>query len=141
MKLFGLMWSGVWRKPARSVLTALSIVVAFLLLGLLEGVNAGFEKAIAELHRDMWVTGRRMRGGAQMPISSLAKIRAIPGVREMTMRAYFMGTVGGDDPRTTSVAIATEPELWFPLRPAFAVSKEHLAAMQSTREGLLVTPP
>jgi putative ABC transport system permease protein len=140
MKFFSLVWAGVWRTPARSVLTALSIAIAFLLLGLLEGVNAGFEKSIAESHRDLLVTDRRMRGGAQMPIASLSKIRAIPGVREVTLRAYFAGTVGGIDPRNTTAAIATEPEIWFRLRPGFAVSTEHLAAMRAERSGLLATP-
>jgi putative ABC transport system permease protein len=141
MKFLPLVWSGVWRRPARTVLTALSIAVAFLLLGLLEGVNAGFEKAIAESQRDLLVTDRRMRGGAKMPIASLEKIRAMPNVREVTMREYFMGTVGGDDPRSTTAAIATEPEIWLRLRPTFAVSKEHLSAMKEDRAGLLATPP
>ena len=140
MKFFSLVWAGVWRRPARSLMTAMSIAIAFLLLGLLEGVNAGFEKSIAESHRDLLVTDRRMRGGAQMPISSLSKIRAIPGVREVTLRAYFMGTVGGADPRNTTAAIATEPELWFRLRPGFAVSSEHLQAIGTERAGLLATP-
>jgi putative ABC transport system permease protein len=141
MKFLHLVWAGVWRRPARSVLTALSIAVAFLLLGLLEGVSAGFEKAIAESQRDILITDRRMRGGAKMPISSLEKIRAMPGVREATLRDYFTGTVGGDDPRSTTAAIATEPEIWLRLRPAFAVSKDHLNAMSADRAGLLATPP
>jgi len=141
MKLFPLVWAGVWRRPMRSVFTALAILVAFVLLGLLEGVNAGFEKAIAESQRDLLITDRRMRGGAKMPIASLEKIRALPGVREVTLRDYFMGTVGGEDPRNTTAAIATEPEVWLHLRPMFAASKEHLSAMNADRAGLLATPP
>lgn len=140
MKFLHLIWSGVWRSPARSVLTALSIVIAFVLLGLLEGVNAGFEKAIAESQRDILITDRRMRGGAKMPISSLEKLRAMPGVREVTLRDYFTGTAGGESPRNTTAAIATEPEIWLRLRPAFTVSTEHLNAMNADRTGLLATP-
>jgi putative ABC transport system permease protein len=141
MKFLHLVWAGVWRRPARSVLTALSIAVAFLLLGLLEGVNAGFEKAIAESQRDILITDRRMRGGAKMPISSLEKIRAMPGVSEVTLRDYFIGTFGGEDMRNAAAAIATEPEIWLRLRPSFAVSKQHLSAMNADRTGLLATPP
>jgi putative ABC transport system permease protein len=141
MKFLHLVWAGVWRRPVRSVLTALSITVAFLLLGLLEGVNAGFEKAIAESQRDILISDRRMRGGAKMPISSLDAIRSMPGVREVTLRDYFMGTVGGENPRNTTAAIATEPEIWLRLRPAFVVSKEHVNAMNANRAGLLATPP
>src|SRR6267378_2468188 len=59
------------------------IAIAFLLLGLLEGVNAGFAKAIADAHRDFLVTNTRVRGGALMPISAMAKIQSIPGVKEV----------------------------------------------------------
>ena len=64
MKFFPLLWAGLWRRPTRSVLTALCIVTAFVRLELLEGINAGFAKAIAEAHRDLLVTSTRVRGGA-----------------------------------------------------------------------------
>ena len=51
MKFLPLIWSGLWRKPARTLLTAASIVIAFLLIGLLQGVNAGFDAAIAKARK------------------------------------------------------------------------------------------
>jgi len=39
MKYLPLLWYGVWRKPFRTLLTFLSIGVAFLLFGLLHGVT------------------------------------------------------------------------------------------------------
>jgi putative ABC transport system permease protein len=75
-----------------------------------------------------------------MPIAALEKIRALPGVKEVTLRAYFMGTFGGSDPRNTAAAIATEPAVWIRVRPGFVASDEHLAAMRADRTGLLATP-
>ena len=141
MKSFPLIWAGVWRRPVRTVLTALSIVIAFLLLGLLEGVNAGFEEAIAESHRDYLVTRQRMRGGAQMPIAARDQIRSLPGVRQVTYRAYFMGAFGVDDLRNTIAAIATEPDIWLSLVPRFGASQAHVSAMMADKTGLLATPP
>ncbi|HEX3951269.1 MAG TPA: hypothetical protein VHW95_15540, partial [Steroidobacteraceae bacterium] len=40
MKFFPLIWTSLWRKKARTIFTLLSIVIAFLLFGLLQGVNA-----------------------------------------------------------------------------------------------------
>ena len=37
MKYFMLIWAGLWRKKTRTILTMLSIAVAFLLFGLLQG--------------------------------------------------------------------------------------------------------
>ncbi len=69
MRFLPLICAGLWRRPARSILTLLCILTAFLLLWLLEGVNAGFAKAIEDAHRDLLVTNTRVRGGAPMPIS------------------------------------------------------------------------
>ncbi|HMN45194.1 MAG TPA: ABC transporter permease [Povalibacter sp.] len=141
MKFLPLIWAGLWRRPVRSVLTALSIVVAFTLLGLLEGVNAGFASAIANAHRDFLITDTRVRGGAQMPIAAMARIAALPGVRQVAQRAYFMGVYREPAAKNTLAAIATVPDLWFQVRPGFVVAPDHLAAMREHRNGLLSTPP
>jgi putative ABC transport system permease protein len=140
MKFLPLVWAGLWRRPARTILTGLCIVIAFLLLGLLQGVNAGFAKSIADAHRDLLVTGTRVRGGGQMPISAIRKIQSIPGVKEVAPRAYFMGSYRDPTAKNMVAAIATQPELFFRLRPFFSVSEASLDAMRATRAGLLATP-
>ena len=140
MKFLPLVWVGLWRRPARSILTATCIVIAFLLLGLLDGVNAGFAKAIAEAHRDLLMTNTRVRGGAQMPISAMATIQGIPGVKEVAQRAYLMGSYREPAAQNMIAAIATQPALFFRLRPQFIVAKACLDAMRETRAGMLVTP-
>ena len=122
------------------MLTGLCIVTAFLLLGLLEGVNAGFSKAIAEAHRDLLVTNTRVRGGAPMPIAALAAIQGIPGVRQVTQRAYFFGAYGDPLLKNTVAALATDPAVFFQLRPGLIVTKESLRAMRENRSGMLATP-
>ena len=117
------------------------IAIAFLLLGLLEGVNAGFAKAIADAHRDFLVTNTRVRGGAPLPISAMAKIQSIPGVKEVAQRAYFMGNYRDVSPKDMVAALATQPELFFRVRPGFVVAKESLDAMRENRAGMLATPP
>ena len=52
MKYFGLVWAGLWRKKTRTVFTMISIVIAFLLFGLLQGINQGFGTAMANLDVD-----------------------------------------------------------------------------------------
>ena len=49
MKYFGLVWAGLWRKKTRTVFTMISIVIAFLLFGLLQGINQGFGTAMGGL--------------------------------------------------------------------------------------------
>ena len=45
MKYLPLIWYGLWRKPARTTLVAPSLVVGFLLFGILDGVNSAFDQA------------------------------------------------------------------------------------------------
>ncbi|MEJ0035953.1 MAG: ABC transporter permease [Gammaproteobacteria bacterium] len=138
MKFFPLVWAGLWRRPVRSILTAICIAIAFVLLGLLQGVNAGFDRAIASSQRDMLITRTRVRGGHNMPISAIERIREIPGVKEVTQRSYFMGRKGDAD---GLAAIATSPDIFFRMVPALVPSKEGLKAMRSTRNGILLTVP
>ena len=41
MKYLPLLWAGLWRRPVRTALTMLSVVTAFFLFGVLQGMNAG----------------------------------------------------------------------------------------------------
>ncbi|HEY0745539.1 MAG TPA: FtsX-like permease family protein [Steroidobacteraceae bacterium] len=75
-----------------------------------------------------------------MPISSRAKIQSIPGVVEVTQRAYFIGSFGEPVATNAISAIATEPETFFRIRPFFSVTKESLNAMRENRAGMLATP-
>jgi putative ABC transport system permease protein len=139
MRYLPLVWAGLWRRPVRTVLTAGSIVIAFVLLGLLQGVNAGFDQAIAAANRNFLVTGTRVRGGANMPISAIPKILAVPGVKAVAPRGYFME----DDRRSAEyalAAIATEPDLFFRMLTRAKVDRKDLDAMRRTRTGMLVTP-
>src|SRR4030095_17109068 len=52
MKYFGLIWAGLWRKRARTLFTMASIVVAFLLFGLLQGLNQGVNTVATKLNVD-----------------------------------------------------------------------------------------
>lgn len=138
MKFLPLVWAGLWRRPVRSILTAVCILIAFVLLGLLQGVNAGFARAIADAHREILVTRARVRGGAPMPISAMAKIQALPGVKEVAPRAYFMGSYQDPNVRNSIVALATEPGIFFSILPGIKVEPRYVQAMQSQRDGIVL---
>jgi putative ABC transport system permease protein len=137
MKFLPLIWAGLWRKPWRTVLTGLSIAVAFALIGLLQGVNAGFEHAIAKAHREFLTTNPRVRGSPPFPISMRDQIRQIDGVVEVVPRAYFMADY---PPPYGIAALATEPRAFFKVRSGIVADEAGLVAMERTRIGLMVTP-
>jgi putative ABC transport system permease protein len=142
LKFFPLVWAGLWRRPARTIFTGLCITIAFLLLGLLEGVNAGFARAIEHSNREYLFTNPLARGGTPMPIGAETKIRALPGVKDINVRVYFSGSVR--EPATTqetAAAIATDPAKFFEMQKHNMIpATGSLAALVATRDGMIATP-
>jgi hypothetical protein len=53
LKFLPLIWSGIWRKPGRSILIFLQVSVAFALFGVLQGMKTGVEQLIAQARADL----------------------------------------------------------------------------------------
>jgi putative ABC transport system permease protein len=138
MKYLPLVWAGLMRKPARSAFTLLSVVVAFLLFGLLQGINAGYSEVIEAQHLDRLLTDPRVPGGAPMPVAAVAKIEKLPGVTRVCGRSAFFGYY--QDPRNGLFALATDPVDWFAVRPEYEIPAAQLAVLKSTRSGIVMTP-
>jgi putative ABC transport system permease protein len=138
VKYFSLIWAGLRRRPTRLVFTGLSIATAFVLFGMLEGLNAGFAKALEDQDLNGLMTDMKIPGGEGIPISAMTKIERIPGVTVVAPRFYFIGAY--QQPKNLVAALATEPRRWFALRPTFTVSRAHLAALATTPTGMLATP-
>src|SRR5689334_5667973 len=81
MKYLPLLWSGVWRKPVRTVLTLLSIVVAFTLFGLLHGVTSTLDRAISQFAANRLNVQSESRSSS-LPIAYLSEIEQIEGVTD-----------------------------------------------------------
>jgi putative ABC transport system permease protein len=138
LKFFPLIWAGLWRRPARSIFTLLSVAVAFFLFGILEGLNDGFDRAIADQHLDRLITDTRVAGAPPMPISALQQIEKIPGVTRVAQRATLIGS--WREPKNMVAVLATDPRRFFAVRPEFAISPEHFTALTNTRTGMVATP-
>ena len=133
MKYLPLVWAGLWRKPARTVFTLLSIVVAFILFGILAGVDAGLARALELARLDRLFADARF--GAPLPISYAEQIMKVPGVTVVAPR-WFMSAYY-QDPKNQTGVLAVD-ERFFAVRPEIAISKEQLDALRRTRTGAVV---
>ena len=89
MRYFPLVWAALMRKPARAILTLLSVIVAFTLFGLTIGMNATFA-AIAEAARaDRIYVDPRF--GGPLPVAIGRQIASLPGVAQVGA----IGALGG----------------------------------------------
>jgi putative ABC transport system permease protein len=136
MKYFGLVWAGLWRKKTRTVFTMISIVIAFLLFGLLQGINQGFGTAMGNLDVDRLYVSARTSMTDGMPISYLSRIRNVSGVRAVSMWAYFGGYF--QDARKPIPAFATDAVELFKVYKEIKIKPEYIEAMAKIRTGVLV---
>jgi putative ABC transport system permease protein len=137
MKYFPLIWAGLWRKRTRTILTMLSVIVAFLLFGLLQGINQGFNTVVSNLNVDRLYVSAKSNMTDGLPISQRARIQAVPGVRAVSHWTYFGGYYR--DARTPIPAFATEPEALFEIYREAHIEPEYLEAMKRTRTGALIS--
>jgi putative ABC transport system permease protein len=139
MKYFSLIWAGLWRKKTRTVFTMLSVVVAFLLFGLLQGINQGFTQALQNLDIDRLYTSAKTNMTDGLPIAHANRIKAIDGVRALSHWTYFGGYLR--EARNVVPAFATDPVPLFQIYREIKIKPEYIEAMRKTRTGVLVSEP
>jgi putative ABC transport system permease protein len=138
MKFFPLVWTSLWRKKARTIFTLLSITIAFLLFGLLQGINAWLAD-FGGSNADRVYVVSRVSQLQPLPTSYLHQIEQVPGIRRSTYMAGFTGFY--QEKSNSLVAFATDVQTFFALYPDWQIAPDQLAAMNRTRAGAIVAAP
>ena len=136
MKYLQLVWAALLRRKTRTLFTLLSVVAAFLLFGLLDSVRGAFAGAgssVAGLNR--LVTISKITFTMQLPKSLLERIRAVPGVADVTYANWFGGIY--QDPKNFFPNEAVAPN-FLDAYPEWRMSPEQRAAFRNTRTGAVV---
>ncbi len=94
MNLFSLVLVNLGRNKRRTVLTMLSVVIALFLFCTLRGVLDTLEDSIKVGSETRLVTRNAISLVFPLPLSYRERIRALPGVNEVTISNWF----GGQDP-------------------------------------------
>jgi len=136
VKYFPLLWAGLWRKKTRTVLTLLSVVIAFLLFGLLQGVNAWLSNAVKESSASRLYTVSKISYIEPMPQSYMQRIESVPGVTAVASNDWFGGYYR--DPKNTIVSYPIDPVRYFKVFPDWQLPKDQLDAFARTPNGAVV---
>jgi putative ABC transport system permease protein len=139
MKYFMLIWAGLWRKKTRTILTMLSIVVAFLLFGLLQGINQGIKAGLSDSGNNRLWTTARMSAVSSMPASLLERMQTVKGVRNIAHLSFFGGYF--QDAKNAIPAFVTNVDKLAVVYPELGITAAQIAAMQATRSGALIGRP
>ncbi|MCC7255659.1 MAG: FtsX-like permease family protein [Dokdonella sp.] len=136
MKYLHLVWAALFRRKTRTFFTIASVLAAFLLFGLLDSVRTAFAQAsesVAGANRIL--TMSRISFTMSLPQSLLARIQAVPGVKEVAYANWFGGVY--QDPKNFFANEAVS-ENFFSVYSDFVVPPEQLAAFKNTRTGAIV---
>jgi putative ABC transport system permease protein len=136
VKFFPLVWAGIWRKRARSILILLQVIIAFTLFGVLQGLNSGIQHAVDATHANRLYVSSRQRVGDPLPISVMQRLQGAPGVKLAAPMFQFAGQY--QKPGQAMVVIATDPVAFIGMRPEFVVDPKQVEALKNTRSGVIV---
>jgi putative ABC transport system permease protein len=136
MKYLHLIWAELFRRKTRTVLTLLSILAAFLLFGLLNGVRESFAEAGRSAQgAERLQVGSRLSFIQALPMALNNRITQVDGVKTVTYANWFGGAY--QDPRNQIFSFAVAPN-YLDVYPEIAVDPKQRAAFNNTRTGVLV---
>jgi putative ABC transport system permease protein len=138
MKYFPLVWATLWRKKTRTIFTLLSVVIAFLLFGVLETVDYAFSNPSAgATGADKLITTNKYSITLPLPFAATQQIRSVPGVEEVTWITWFGGYY--QESKNFIFALPIDTDTYFNLhKDEFIVSDAEMRAFRDTRTGGLV---
>jgi len=136
VKYLGLIWRNVWRKKARTSLTILSVLIAFLLFALLNAVGHALTSGAPLSAAQRLVVIDKISLINLLPISYGNKIAAIPGVRAVTHATWFGGYY--QDPKNQFGQFPTDAEAYFDIYPELELPDEQFQAFLNNRTGALI---
>jgi putative ABC transport system permease protein len=136
MKYLPLVWASLRRRPLRTVFTFLSILVAFMLFGILEALRYGFIGGIDAAGADRLVTMNKMSLIQDLPGAYAEKVRAIEGVTVVNPHTWFGGWY--QDERNQLATWSADPGTYFETYPEVVLSEDEKRAWLADRTGILV---
>lgn len=126
--------ANLFRKKTRTTLTLLSVVMAFLLFGLLQSVNHIFDAGPDFLGATRLMTQARVSFTSPLPISMVPKLEAIPGVERVAWSQWFGGVWQENTPL---FVFAVDPKRHHDVYPEWVMPEAQWKAFENTRTGMI----
>src|SRR5687767_4007344 len=131
-----LVWRNLWRRPLRSLLTILSLMIAIFLIcalrTLITTINAGVANADSRRLAVMSSTGLFV----ELPMKYQATIERVPGVEMTTKFQWFGGYYRS--PKNFFAQFAIDPQTMFKMYPECKVAEAERDAFMANRTSCIV---
>jgi putative ABC transport system permease protein len=135
MKFFYLVFGGLRRKKLRTVLTMLSIMIAFVLFGALCAIKLAFTAGVEMASARRLMVIHKVSFIQLLPESYKARIEKIPGVTAVSHMTWFGGVY--QDPKNFMGTFPVVPENFLRLTPEVILPEDQKKAWLQTRVGAI----
>jgi putative ABC transport system permease protein len=134
-----LVWAALWRKPAHTILTLLSVSMAFTLFGVMIGFNASVNRIVNGAFPDRINVRSRFGsgpGGYTMPLAYKDQILRLPGIARIGFRGGLAGYY--QDPKNRLVVYMID-EGWCGTLTEYNITPARCRQLQASRTGVFMT--
>jgi putative ABC transport system permease protein len=136
MKYALLILSNFKRHKTRTLLTLLSIIVAFVLFAYLSAIRQAFSMGVSVAGADRLVTRHKTSLINLLPASYEAEMERIEGIQDVTAATWFGGIY--KDERVPFTRFAVHPSEYLAMFPEFVVPPAQKEAWLRTKTGVIV---
>ena len=137
MNDFDLVRKNLFRRKLRAALMIVSILIAFMIFGVLAGFYRAFTAGEDRAAADRLITVNKINFTQPMPIAYFNRVRAVDGVRQVTHANWFGGYY--QDPKNFLMTLAIEPATYFDVyRSELDIPPEQLQAFISDRSSAVI---
>jgi putative ABC transport system permease protein len=133
VKYLPLLWAQLFRKKTRTVLTLLSVIVAFLLFGLLQAVQVAFEAGADAADAKRLLTVARYSIIEPLPMAYLRRLESVPGVVGVASADWFGAKYQNES--NAFPVFAVDPARYLDMYPEFTIPPAQREAFANTRTG------
>jgi putative ABC transport system permease protein len=130
----GFVVANMFRKKTRTVLTILSVIMAFLLFGLLQSLSHIFNAGADFVGATRLFTQARVSFTQPLPLSMVPKLEAVPGVARVAYSQWFGGVW---QTNTQVFTFALDPQRYHDVYPEWVMPEEQWQAFIGTRTAMI----
>ena len=137
MNDFDLVRKNLFRRKLRAALMIVSILIAFMIFGVLAGFYRAFTAGEDRAAADRLITVNKINFTQPMPIAYFNRVHSVDGVRQVTFANWFGGYY--QDPKNFLMTLAVEPATYFDVyRSELDIPPEQLQAFIRDRSSAVI---
>jgi putative ABC transport system permease protein len=136
MKFLPLVWRNLMRRKIRTIITVMTIVVAFVLFGALMAIRAAFSMGVDVAGADRLMMIHKVSIIQPLPQSYGDRIKSTEGVTALTHANWFGGYFR--EPSNFVQSMAVDPSTWLDMYPEFELPADQRKTWLGDRTGAVI---